>query len=120
MLATIYVFNLFLRACSAKKRRLTLEAEAVFTESSCSDPRFDWPSVNSCPPPQLDPPGSLSPVVSPKNQHLLQPLCVLSRPETDGSCMEVEAAQRKLQEIENRCEIDASRNCSVTKCDFFH
>lgn len=76
------------------------------TENSCSSPLVDWPSVNCCPPPELDSQqdksGRLAPVVSPENQPFLQPLSVLPQPEMDNSCMEIEAAQRKLQEIEDR------------------
>lgn len=75
-----------------------------FTETSCSNPLVDWPSVNCCPPPELvsqqDKSGLVAPVVLPENQNLLQPLSV--QPEMDSSCMEIEAAQRKLQEIEDR------------------
>lgn len=77
-----------------------------FTENSCSNPLVDWPSVNSCPPPELasqqDKSGCLAPVVLPENQNFLQHLSVLPQPELDSSCMEIEAAQRKLREIEDR------------------
>lgn len=85
-----------------------MEAEVDSTENSCSNPRFDWPSVSGCHPPllasQQDNPGPLLPVVLSKNPNLLQPLCALPQPEMDSSCMEIEAAQRKLQEIEDRYE----------------
>lgn len=97
--------NVFHRACSAKKRRLTMD----FTENSCSDPLVDWPSVNSCPPPEMtslqDKSGRLTSVVLPENQNFLQPHSDLPQPEMDSSCMEIEASQRKLrnfEEIENR------------------
>lgn len=71
-----------------------------FTETACSSPLVDWPSANCCPPPELvsqqDKSGRLAPVVLPENQNFLP------QPEMDSSCMEVEAAQRKLQEIEDR------------------
>lgn len=83
-----------------------MEAEVDFAESSCSHPCFDWPSVSGSLAPQLasqqDKPGPSSPVDLPKNLSLLQPVCILPRPEMDSSCMEIEAAQRKLQEIEDR------------------
>lgn len=85
-----------------------MEAEVDFTDNSCSNPRFDWPPVSGCLPPllasQQDNPGPLLPVVLSKNPNLLQPLCGLPQPEMDSSCMEIEAAQRKLQEIEDRYE----------------
>lgn len=74
------------------------------TESSCSNPLVDWPSVDYCPTPELpsqqDKSGCVAPVVLPENQNFLQPLSV--QPEMDSFCMEIEAAQRKLQEIEDR------------------
>lgn len=77
------------------------------TENACGGPLLDWPSANCCPPPELAPQqdqsGRAAPVELPQNQNLLQPLSVLLQPETDNSCMEIEAAQRKLQEIEDRC-----------------
>lgn len=77
-----------------------------FTENSCSNPLVDWPSVNSCPPPELasqqDKSGRLAPGVLPENQNFLQHLSALPQPELDNSCMEIEAAQRKLREIEDR------------------
>lgn len=77
-----------------------------FTENSCSSPLVHWPSGNCCPPPDLDSKQDksrhLAPVVLPENQNFLQPLSVLPQPEMDSSCMEIEAAQRKLQEIEDR------------------
>lgn len=77
-----------------------------FTGNSCSNPLVDWPSANCCPPPELasqqDKSGHLAPVVLPENQNFLQTLSVPPQPEMDSSCMEIEAAQRKLQEIEDR------------------
>ncbi|XP_051806398.1 coiled-coil domain-containing protein 117 isoform X3 [Acanthochromis polyacanthus] len=35
-----------------------------------------------------------------------QPSAALTRPETESSCMEIEAAQRKLQEIEDRITLE--------------
>lgn len=102
------VNNLLHRACSAKKRRLATGAEVAFAEKACSGPPFDWPAASGRLPPlmasQQDDPGPLSPVVLSKSQNLVQPLCGLSQPEMDSSCMEIEAAQRKLQEIEDRYE----------------
>lgn len=85
-----------------------MEAEVDFTDNSCSNSHFGWPSGSGCLPPllasQQDNTGPLLPVVLSKNPNLLQPLCGLPPPEMVSSCMEIEAAQRKLQEIEDRYE----------------
>lgn len=72
------------------------------TENSRSNPLVGWPSVNCSPTPEQDKSALLAPVLLPENQTFLQPLSVLPQPEMDSSCMEIEAAQRKLQEIEDR------------------
>ena len=82
------------------------EAEVDVPENSNASTRPDWPTVaTSCPPlsaqqasPELPQPCSASQPLA-----LPQLSSALSRPETEGSCMEIEAAQRKLQEIEDRC-----------------
>lgn len=63
-----------------------------------------WPSTNSCyslsakhvstKPPQSSP--------GPQPLTLPHPAPILHRSEAENSCMEIEAAQRKLQEIEDR------------------
>ncbi|XP_045890404.1 coiled-coil domain-containing protein 117 isoform X2 [Micropterus dolomieu] len=89
--------------CSAKRRRLMLEAE-VEAESSNSSTRHDWPTANNCPPlsAQQGSPALPQPFPAPPNLTLAQPSSAVSRPETESSCMEIEAAQRRLQEIEDR------------------
>ncbi|XP_035021958.1 coiled-coil domain-containing protein 117 isoform X1 [Hippoglossus stenolepis] len=92
--------------CSAKRRRLMVEAEVDIVEDSNRSARCDWPTANSCPPLSAEraPPQPCSepePRTPPSH-----PSAALSRPEAESSCMEVEAAQRKLQEIEDRITLE--------------
>ncbi|XP_017269137.1 coiled-coil domain-containing protein 117 isoform X2 [Kryptolebias marmoratus] len=80
--------------CSAKKRKLMPEAEVDLSESSC-------PALSAQV--SLAPPQSCS---APQNFILPQPSSSLSQPETESSCMDIEAAQRKLQEIEDRITLE--------------
>ncbi|XP_075324070.1 coiled-coil domain-containing protein 117 isoform X3 [Odontesthes bonariensis] len=89
-------------ACSAKKRRLMSEAEVDISETSSTG--HDWPKGDSSPAVSaqqevLAPPQPFS---VPPSFTVPQPSSALSQPETESSCMEIEAAQRKLQEIEDR------------------
>ncbi|XP_057687880.1 coiled-coil domain-containing protein 117 [Corythoichthys intestinalis] len=84
--------------CHAKRRRLAEE-----TDSSHISACVDWPLPNNgppkdhCVPRQLCPgSGNLSPL------HASSP----SRTETESTCMDIEAAQRTLQEIENRITLE--------------
>ncbi|XP_037338330.1 coiled-coil domain-containing protein 117 isoform X1 [Pungitius pungitius] len=81
--------------CTAKRRRLMFEAEVGISENSSTATRRDW-SANGSPP---------APAV-PKPRPAPQPSSALPRPEVESSCMEVEAAQRKLQEIEDRITLE--------------
>ncbi|XP_029367483.1 coiled-coil domain-containing protein 117 isoform X2 [Echeneis naucrates] len=94
--------------CSAKRRRLMVEAEGDISENSNSGTHHDWPIVNSCPPistPQIN--SALpQPCPEPQPPSLPDPSPALSRLETESSCMEIEAAQRKLQEIEDRITLE--------------
>ncbi|XP_008303813.1 coiled-coil domain-containing protein 117 isoform X1 [Stegastes partitus] len=94
--------------CSAKKRRLMFEAEVETSENSSSGTHRDWPTANSCPPlsAQQSSPALPQPCPAPEPLTLPQPPAALTRPETESSCMEVEAAQRKLQEIEDRITLE--------------
>ncbi|KAM9391951.1 coiled-coil domain-containing protein 117 isoform 2-T2 [Pholidichthys leucotaenia] len=94
--------------CSAKKRRLMCEEEVATSQNLKTSALCDWPTANSCPPlPDLTTnPEASQPSTSchsaPSPQHSSAPF----RPETESSCMEIEAAQRKLQEIEDRITLE--------------
>ncbi|XP_035495341.1 coiled-coil domain-containing protein 117 isoform X2 [Scophthalmus maximus] len=90
--------------CSAKRRRLMVEAEVDVLEGSNGGARRDWPAAKSCPPLSAQRAGSAPP--QPQPSTLPHPSPVLSRPEMESSCMEIEAAQRKLQEIEDRITLE--------------
>ncbi|KAM6944264.1 coiled-coil domain-containing protein 117 isoform 1-T1 [Lycodopsis pacificus] len=88
--------------CTAKRRRLMFEAEVDVPENSNTRPRHDWPPADSCPPaPALPQP---CPASQPSSD--TQPSSALPRSEVESSCMEIEAAQRKLQEIEDRITLE--------------
>lgn len=79
------------------------EAEVDVPESSTTSTPHNWPTANTCPlSAQQASPALPQPCPAPQNLTLSQPPSALPRPETDSSCMEIEAAQRKLQEIEDR------------------
>lgn len=88
------------------------EAEADISENSSPSTHVDWPAAHNCPPlsAQQSSLETPQPCQAPQNLSSLQPPSALPRPETEGSCMEIEAAQRKLQEIEDR--YGASTVCS--------
>uniref|UniRef100_A0A1A7WMG9 Coiled-coil domain containing 117 n=1 Tax=Iconisemion striatum TaxID=60296 RepID=A0A1A7WMG9_9TELE len=77
--------------CSAKKRRLMPETEVDISENTC--PVQSAQQVGLCSP---------QPCSASQNFTSPQPSSSLSRPEAEGSCMEIESAQRRLQEIEDR------------------
>ncbi|XP_062398714.1 coiled-coil domain-containing protein 117 isoform X2 [Sardina pilchardus] len=92
-------------ACSPKRRRLTGEELA-------EDPKSHWSlhcsaaaasaSVDATPAlPQPDPRGQHVDLAAPS-----VPSPLLPAADVDGSCMEVEAAQRRLQEIEERITLE--------------
>ncbi|KAM4616869.1 coiled-coil domain-containing protein 117 [Polymixia lowei] len=99
--------------CSAKRRRLMVEEESNLLASSsiCND----WPTASSCPPPsvqqqqqqqQQPSPALPQPCQGPQSLPSPQSSSSLPRLETEGSCMEIEAAQRRLQEIEDRITLE--------------
>lgn len=77
-----------------------VETEVDISETSTVVTHVDWPPPISCPPLPAPQAGPAPPQCHRAPQD--QTTTAVSRPETDGSCMEIEAAQRKLQEIEDR------------------
>lgn len=84
------------------------EAEVDISENSSSSARHDWTTANNCPPlsAQQANPAPPQPSPAPQNLTLPQSSSAMSRPEAESSCMEIEAAQRKLQEIEDRITLE--------------
>ncbi|CAJ1068246.1 coiled-coil domain-containing protein 117 isoform X5 [Xyrichtys novacula] len=82
------------------------EAEVAIPDNS--DNQHDWPAVNSCPPTstQQASPTPPQPCPAPQNLTLAPSDTTLTRSEAESSCMEIEAAQRKLQEIEDRITLE--------------
>ncbi|KAF3850810.1 hypothetical protein F7725_012582 [Dissostichus mawsoni] len=91
--------------CSAKRRRLMFEAEVDISENSNTSSHHDWPSAPSRPPLPAQPSSSAPPQPCPA-PHSPQPSSTLPRPDPESSCMEIEAAQRRLQEIEDRITLE--------------
>ncbi|XP_029018171.1 coiled-coil domain-containing protein 117 [Betta splendens] len=90
-------------ACSAKKRRIEAEADISENTSTCNN----WPTTNVCP--LLSAQASLALpqlCATPQPLSLPQTSSALSQPDTESSCMEIEAAQRKLREIEDRITLE--------------
>lgn len=79
------------------------EAEVAPSNLSTST-ECDWSGANSCSPPSAQQacPAAPQSCTTSKNTTLPQTSSSLFRLETESSCMEIEAAQRKLQEIEDR------------------
>lgn len=87
------------------------EAEAEISENSSKSTHLDWHTLST----QQASPAPTQPCPVPQNLNLLQPSSALSQPETDSSSMEIEAAQRKLKEIEDRYETCmVCKNCHLT------
>ncbi|KAI5606994.1 coiled-coil domain-containing protein 117, partial [Silurus asotus] len=92
--------------CSAKRQKLMDEVELDPLETTNSRPDLGWLAESAT--------GSLTALnctaaapapPCPNTQYNQNPLPP-PRLESEGSCMEVEAAQRKLQEIENRITLE--------------
>ncbi|XP_034397104.1 coiled-coil domain-containing protein 117 isoform X1 [Cyclopterus lumpus] len=88
--------------CTAKRRRLMFEAEVDISENSNASARHNWPPANSRP----AAPALPQPCPASRSLALPQPSTAPPRPEVESSCMEIEAAQRKLQEIEDRITLE--------------
>ncbi|KAK1892102.1 Coiled-coil domain containing protein 117 [Dissostichus eleginoides] len=97
--------------CSAKRRRLMFEAEVDISENSNTSSHHDWPSAPSRPPLPAQPSSSAPPQPCPA-PHSPQPSSTLPRPDPESSCMEIEAAQRRLQEIEDSLKEGLQRGIS--------
>ncbi|XP_029998751.1 coiled-coil domain-containing protein 117 isoform X1 [Sphaeramia orbicularis] len=93
--------------CSAKRRRLMVETEVDILNNSSRSTSTEWPAANSCSSVSAQQASPTLPQLcpAPQTMTLSQP-SALPRPETDSSCMEIEAAQRKLQEIEDRITLE--------------
>ncbi|XP_028314322.1 coiled-coil domain-containing protein 117 [Gouania willdenowi] len=97
--------------CSAKKRRLMMETEVETPKNKSPSLHHDWPPANNDPPLcALQAMSLLAPQPCSLQSHAALPLASSSSspslPETESSCMEVEAAQRRLQEIEDRITLE--------------
>ncbi|XP_068594788.1 coiled-coil domain-containing protein 117 [Brachionichthys hirsutus] len=87
-------------ACSAKRRRLMSKEEEGLSENPNASTLTDWSTGNALPAPSAQRAAPASP--RPRPAPAQPPVSALSRPETESSCMEIEAAHRRLQEIEDR------------------
>jgi len=78
------------------------EAEVDISETSSTG--HNWPKRDSSPAlsAQQDVLAPPQPFSVPQSFTVPQPSSALPQPEIESSCMEIEAAQRKLQEIEDR------------------
>lgn len=82
--------------CSAKRRRL-MQTEGEPWDSCAPHPSAEGPSTDSCS--SVGPPPAPGPL--PTHKPSAQPT-----PDTHSACMEVEAAQRRLREIEDRITLE--------------
>ncbi|XP_030214336.1 coiled-coil domain-containing protein 117 isoform X2 [Gadus morhua] len=87
----------------AKRRKLVEEGAALSESSSPADICSGWTLASSCPSlsvPAASPPPPHQEGVFPQNPP------APGRLEAEGSCMEVDAAQRRLREIEDRITLE--------------
>lgn len=91
------------------------EEEVGTLENPSAVTYLEWTTAHRRPPlsAQEAIPEPPQPRSAPQNLTLQQPPSSLSRPEMDSSCMEIEAAQRKLQEIEDRCAKSFTRDLFI-------
>ncbi|KAK2837250.1 hypothetical protein Q5P01_014462 [Channa striata] len=91
-------------ACSAKRRRI--EAEVDISETLNAGTCHNWSATHSCN--ALSAPSHPCPAPQPLTlpQTLTQTSSALSQSDAESSSMEIEAAQRKLWEIEDRITLE--------------
>ncbi|XP_026199227.1 coiled-coil domain-containing protein 117 isoform X2 [Anabas testudineus] len=92
-------------ASSAKRRRI--ETEGEISENSNPRAHNNWPTANSCTFLSAQQASPALPQPCPVPQSLTLPqTSALSQSDIESSCMEIEAAQRKLREIEDRITLE--------------
>lgn len=81
-----------------------VEAGSDPLENSTPSLCHNWPPANGCLPlsTQTSSPAHPQPCQGSQDLPLPESSSTLPHPETEGSCMEIEAAQRRLREIEDR------------------
>ncbi|XP_076846051.1 coiled-coil domain-containing protein 117 [Brachyhypopomus gauderio] len=92
--------------CNAKRQKLM---EVVGSEYACTKPHHAWSVEDvSCSTSAQPSPAALVPGRGAQDVGVAFPATPLAPPrlENEGCCMEVEAAQRKLQEIEDRITLE--------------
>ncbi|XP_058492065.1 coiled-coil domain-containing protein 117 isoform X1 [Solea solea] len=94
--------------CSAKRRRLMVEAEVDISGDSHCSTHPAWAAASSCHSLSVQHVSTAPPQPSsePQPLPLSHPSPSLSRSENENSGMEIEAAQRRLQEIEDRITLE--------------
>ncbi|KAF4074215.1 hypothetical protein AMELA_G00236930 [Ameiurus melas] len=90
--------------CSAKRQKMMDEGESDPSEDTSSSPDPGW--LSECATGSHTAQHCATAVPPCPNTQCSQNPLPAARAETESSCMEVEAAQRKLQEIENRITLE--------------